>query len=177
VKEVGWRTPKTATRKAEASDQAGKGGPVDASIGAGGVMLSKKASAASWNVVMPMGSRPTSATGDLLSWCRSKYGQLESSTRPRQPRSARRRRAVVAANRPFAAEDLWGITTVGTTAAAGASRGQPALVRSRIRSIQPLCEMVCASPAVAAKSDVLKITNRVCSAARSHSRENAILCG
>jgi hypothetical protein len=34
---------------------------------------------------------------------RSKRGQLERPTPPRQPRSARRRRAVAAANRPFAA--------------------------------------------------------------------------
>jgi hypothetical protein len=41
-------------------------------------------------------------------WCRSKRGQLEHPTSPRQSRSQRRRRAVAAANRRFAAEDLAG---------------------------------------------------------------------
>jgi hypothetical protein len=41
--------------------------------------------------------------GDTAPGCRSKRGHLEPSMSPRQPRSGRRRSAVAAANRRFAA--------------------------------------------------------------------------
>jgi hypothetical protein len=90
-------------RRAEASNQAGQRGSVDASGGAGQIMMIQEGVGGVLECDRGDGESNDLPPETSTSWCRSKRGQLAHPTLPRQPRSTRWRQGVAAANRLFAA--------------------------------------------------------------------------